>query len=94
MFPNATHPTRALAALREVANRVAGPGGLLDDVLGDPAPSAHPHRRPLRTTRVRRAGTVPTRQQPCLSPLPRSSATEAAAPARAGAHRSQPARLG
>jgi len=94
MFPGATRTARALAALREVANRVAGPGGLLDDVLGDPAPAAHPHRRPLRATRPRRAGTVPVRPQPCLSPLVRFPARDARAPLRAGARRSQSARPG
>jgi hypothetical protein len=45
---------------------------LLDDVLGDPEPPAapHPHRRPVRIERERRAGTVATRPTHCLSPLP------------------------
>ena len=45
---------------------------LLDDVLGDPEPPAapHPHRRPVRIQRERRAGTVATRPTHCLSPVP------------------------
>jgi hypothetical protein len=44
---------------------------LVDDVLGDPEPLAapHPHRRPVRIQRERRAGTVATRPMHCLSPV-------------------------
>jgi hypothetical protein len=47
---------------------------LLDDVLGDPEPPAapHPHRRPVRIERTRRAGTVAARPAHCLSPVQRS----------------------
>jgi hypothetical protein len=47
---------------------------LLDDVLGDPEPPAapHPHRRPVRIQRTRRAGTVAARPAHCLSPTQRS----------------------
>ena len=54
---------------------------LLDDVLGDPEPPAapHPHRRPVRIQRERRAGTVATRPTHCLSPVPvRPAAARAA----------------
>jgi hypothetical protein len=45
---------------------------LVDDVLGDPEPpvAPHPHRRPVRIQRERRAGTVATRPTDCLSPVP------------------------
>ncbi|HEX4009060.1 MAG TPA: hypothetical protein VHX62_03595 [Solirubrobacteraceae bacterium] len=45
---------------------------LVDDVLGDPeAPAApHPHRRPVRIERERRAGSVTPRPRHCLSPVP------------------------
>jgi hypothetical protein len=44
---------------------------LVDDVLGDPEPPAapHPHRRPVRIERERRAGTVAPRPMHCLSPV-------------------------
>jgi hypothetical protein len=44
---------------------------LFDDVLGDPPPEApeHPHRRPLRWERDRRAGVVPRRPAHCVSPV-------------------------
>jgi hypothetical protein len=47
---------------------------LFDDVLGDPEPpaTAHPHRRPVRIERTRRAGTVAARPAHCLSPVRRS----------------------
>ncbi|HEY5431594.1 MAG TPA: hypothetical protein VIK04_20930 [Solirubrobacteraceae bacterium] len=46
---------------------------LLDDVLGDPEPPAapHPHRRPVRIERTRRAGSVSARPAHCLSPVRR-----------------------
>jgi hypothetical protein len=49
---------------------------LVDDVLGDPEPPAapHPHRRPVRIERERRAGSVATRPMHCLSPVRRQSA--------------------
>ncbi|HEY2317788.1 MAG TPA: hypothetical protein VGH67_05775 [Solirubrobacteraceae bacterium] len=44
---------------------------LVDDVLGDPEPTAapHPHRRPVRIERDRRTGTVAPRPMHCLSPV-------------------------
>jgi hypothetical protein len=44
---------------------------LFDDVLGDPEPpaAAHPHRRPVRIDRRRRAGSVAPRAAHCLSPV-------------------------
>jgi hypothetical protein len=45
---------------------------LVEDVLGDDEPPAapHPHRRPVRIQRQRRAGTVATRPTHCLCPVP------------------------
>ena len=45
---------------------------LVDDVLGDPEmPAApHPHRRPVRIDRERRAGSVASAPAHCLSPVP------------------------
>ena len=42
-----------------------------EDILGDsPTPEApHPHRRPLRWERSRRAGAVPARPAHCISPV-------------------------
>jgi hypothetical protein len=51
---------------------------VLDDVLGDPPADAqldlepwatHPHRRPLRSTRERRAGSVARPSAHCLCPV-------------------------
>jgi hypothetical protein len=44
---------------------------LLEDVLGDPEPlvAPHPHRRPVRIHRQRRAGSVAPRPAHCLSPI-------------------------
>jgi hypothetical protein len=44
---------------------------LFDDVLGDPQPPAapHPHRRPVRIERERRAGSVAMRPMHCVSPV-------------------------
>jgi hypothetical protein len=41
--------------------------------VGAPEASSapHPHRRPLRTPRRRRAGAVPPRPQQCVTPLER-----------------------
>jgi hypothetical protein len=49
-----------------------------EDVLADPSEDAHdhpddllthPHRRPLRWERTRRAGAVPARPGHCISPV-------------------------
>lgn len=41
-----------------------------------PAPPApHPHRRPLRNERERRPGRLPAREQHCISPVARASAS-------------------
>lgn len=47
---------------------------LVDDVLGDPEPpvAPHPHRRPVRIERARRAGSVAARPAHCLSPVRRA----------------------
>jgi hypothetical protein len=44
-----------------------------DDVLGDPPQAAepHPHRQPLRSHRIRRAGAVQARPAHCISPVHR-----------------------
>jgi hypothetical protein len=43
---------------------------LTDDMLGaPPAPVPHPHRRPVRIARERRAGSVAPRAMHCLSPV-------------------------
>jgi hypothetical protein len=54
-------PSRALHALLS----------LVDDVLADPfdAGPPHPHRRPLRWQRPRRAGSVPAPPAYCVSPV-------------------------
>jgi hypothetical protein len=39
-----------------------------DDVLGDPEPTPHPHRVPLRWDRERRPGTVSAPPAHCTSP--------------------------
>lgn len=96
MFPPATRTGRALSALRGAANRLTGPGGLLDDVLGDPVPATrpHPHRRPLRSTRPGRPGTVPGRPQVCVCPVRNAPGPAAPATGRPVARHSTPARLG
>jgi hypothetical protein len=52
--------------------------GLVDDLLGDPRADAHldkrswathPHRRPLRWQRERRAGSLPAAPAHCLCPV-------------------------
>jgi hypothetical protein len=59
MFPASVKRLRALMTL-------------VEDVLGDDEPPAapHPHRRPVRIQRQRRAGTVATRPTHCLCPVP------------------------
>jgi hypothetical protein len=48
---------------------------LTDDLLGDPPASVpHPHRRPARIERERRAGSVAPRAMHCLCPLHPASA--------------------
>lgn len=56
---------------------------LADDLLGDPPADAHldqrpwtmhPHRRPLRSQRERRAGSVPAAPAHCLCPVPARAA--------------------
>jgi hypothetical protein len=59
MFPASVKRLRALMTL-------------VEDVLGDDEPPAapHPHQRPVRIQRQRRAGTVATRPTHCLCPVP------------------------
>jgi hypothetical protein len=58
MFQRSSRPLRALLSL-------------FDDVLGDPVDQAarHPHRRPLRWQPERRAGSVASRPEYCISPV-------------------------
>jgi hypothetical protein len=58
---------------------------IVDDILGHPPDdphvdaetwAAHPHRRPLRWQRERRAGSVPAPSAYCLSPVGPSRGVE------------------
>jgi hypothetical protein len=69
MFQSSKNRLRAWMALVD---------DVLDDVLGDPPADAqpdlepwatHPHRRPLRSERTRRAGAVPPPPAHCLCPV-------------------------
>jgi hypothetical protein len=61
------------------SNRLRAWLALADDILGDPRPAdahiddrawaEHPHRRPLRRERERRAGSVPAAPAYCLCPI-------------------------
>ena len=67
-------PSRALHALLS----------LVDDVLADPLDEGrpHPHRRPVRWQRERRAGSVAARPADCLSPVRPSRPASASGPVR------------
>jgi hypothetical protein len=77
MFQSST--TRLRAWLKRVDD-------VLEDVLGDPPAAAqpHPHRRPLRWERTRRAGSVSARPAHCLSPIRASGTGSSARRDRAG----------
>lgn len=73
MFQSSAHRLRAWLSLAE-------------DILGDPPedapeheddPLSHPHRRPLRLDRTRRAGAVAARPAHCISPVRTTSAADA-----------------
>jgi hypothetical protein len=64
---------------RSSANRLRAWWAFAEDLLGDPPADAHlepwethPHRRPLRWQRERRAGSVPAAPAHCLCPIRRA----------------------
>ena len=60
------------------ANGPAGEAG-----IGTPVALPHPHRRPLRSRRVRRPGMVAAAPAHCISPVSRPAVTPRMAPATA-----------
>jgi len=61
--------TKRLRAWLEVVDDILAGDPSDDAQLEEPPWTAHPHRRPLRWQRARRAGSVPVAPAHCLSPV-------------------------